>query len=212
MDIGTLVTSLVSLIIGAVLTLGATSWHAKQRAKQELRSLILAFCTEFVWAFGRCVAFQERLSEDPPSFSLAGLFKFTDAGMFSRLSSVCEDPEVARAVITLKNDYYQIGRHLDVASEIFSRAKSNPEITDASKMKAFAIAEGYQRIALSFFDDYLERIDLETKRVIRATKKYAPSNSANGLEKLFNKRWQNYKNVIDSDQARDEGAARVEDA
>ena len=201
MDDGTLVVAIVGAVlggvVGAVAALLTTSWQVKKRAKQELQSLILVFCSEFVLAFERCVTFYEQLSKSNPS--LAGLFQFTDATMLSRLTSVCKDPEVARAIIVLKNSYYQIGRHIDAASEMLNVAEINAITRDGDPLEITRDdIWAHQRTALGFFNASYNAIDLETRRVISATKEYAPGDSADDWERRFNKRWQDYKNLIAS--------------
>jgi len=87
----TILIPLVSAILGGLAGAGIAILYSMRQAKQEYRSLILAFCSELVSAFDRCVMY-ERLEKER-SVSYSTLFDFTDCSALSKLASVCQDWE-----------------------------------------------------------------------------------------------------------------------
>lgn len=77
-------------------------------------------------AFERCVIYYRQHKQYEKSgkieVSYSGLFNFTDASILSKFASVSNRPEVVTAIMKLKAAYFQVGRHVEDASELLTFA------------------------------------------------------------------------------------------
>jgi hypothetical protein len=156
---------------------------AKLQSKRELKSLIIAFASELVFAFMRCVLYYEQSKAGKISYS--GLFNFADASILSRFAVVNKQPEVVAAIMDLKFHYFQIGRHVEDSSRLATQADRFAEDEEQKKrlMKAAVRAQG---TALAFFlGKSYDDIERETLFILQEAKKIAPVKTIEDLEKKF---------------------------
>jgi hypothetical protein len=172
-----LVLVLLSGSIAAFLTLLINIiYHARIRKKTR-RSLILAFASELVFAFHRCIVyyrqqFTERLKNIEVSYS--ELFEFADASMLSNFSTVGPKPELIAAIVFLKARYFQISRHVREAAKF--AGESRRAGCEEERTRILSNAIGARGTALAFFladynPDLYKAIEDKTEMIINEAKK-----------------------------------------
>lgn len=156
------------------------------QANREARSLILAFATEFVFSFERCITYYEQSKKRIVSYST--LFNFSDASVLSKYATVCKNPNVIAAIVELKSIYYQVARHVDEAS-IFIAQAERVAATEKEKNRLKAAAVHAQRTAIVFFfgdkGEKYEDVERKTMLIIKAAKKVFPGDVIDGLSARF---------------------------
>jgi len=167
---------------------------AKRQARKELKSLILAFASEFTFAFARCVKYYDQSQKGEISYS--GLFDFTDTSILSRFAIVNTQPKVVAAIMGLKSHYFQIRRHVDDAGKFAVQATRLADDNEQEK-KLMKAAVHAQRTALAFFFSSYDDIVRKTEIIIEEAKKISPANTVNDLEQKF-KNAKNKKSEIDA--------------
>ena len=173
--------SVIAALLGGFAGGGISIWFTQRQARGEYRALILAFCSELVGTFNRCVSYYEQAKKS--EFSYSALFSFTDASALSKLASVSQNPEIIASIIELKARYFQIQRHVDEAQNFAveaSRATHQQE-----QQQLWLKAHRARGTALGFFFGNYEDIEKETSRIVTATKHAAPGEVADGLALRF---------------------------
>jgi len=154
----------------------------RKQSKKELKSLILAFASEFTFAFVRCVKYYEQSKKQEISFS--GLFDFTDASILSRFAVVNTQPEVVAAIMDLKSHYFQIRRHVEEAGRFAAQANRLAE-DEKDREKLMRAAIHAQGTALAFFFSSYQDIERKTSVILEEAKKINPGVVVDDLEKKF---------------------------
>ncbi len=149
-------------LAGAVVT-GCLSIR---RSKSERRSLMVAFCYEFVESYGRCVGYLGQRVDGEVSYSM--LYSFTDASVLARYAGVCADPKVIRAIMELKSSFFQIGRHVEHASAAAQQIAYTREDKDKEKESLGRAASFAQSIALAFFQDHAKGLRGNIELLLKA--------------------------------------------
>lgn len=165
-------------LAGALVNICAT----RRQSKKELQSLILAFASEFIFAFARCVNYYEQSKKREISFS--GLFDFTDASILSRFAVVNTQPDVVTAIMDLKAHYFQIRRHVEDAGKFAVQAKRLAE-DEKDREKLMGAAGHAQATALAFFFSSYEDIVQKTSTILEEAKKISPVKVVDDLEQKF---------------------------
>jgi Zn-dependent protease with chaperone function len=179
----TLLVPLFTAVLGGFAGAGISIWFSKRQARKEYRSLILAFCSELVLVYERCVMYYAQAKKPKPEVSYSALFSFTDSSALSKFASVCPKPEVVAEIIEIKSMYFQIQRHVEEAARFAveaSRSKDPKEQQDLME-KAFRA----QGTALAFFRGFYERIERKTGLIVEAAKKVSPGNVPEDLYSRF---------------------------
>jgi len=177
----TILMPLGSALVGGLVGAGVTIWFSRRQARKEYRSLILAFCSELVSAFRRCIMYYSQARRGEISYS--ALFSFTDSSALSKFASVCQKPEVVAGIIGLKSMYFQIERHVAEAARFAvegGRASDPKEKQDLMRKAAYA-----QGTALGFFRGFYEDIEKETMVIVEAAQKVSPGDMAEKLSSGF---------------------------
>lgn len=178
------IASVISAIIGGFAGAGICIWYSRKQARQEYRSLILAFCSELVSTFHRCVMYYEQAKTSGVSYS--ALFSFTDASALSKVASVCQEPEVVASIIELKSKYFQIQRHVEEAARY--AVEERRAFTEHEKAELWTKARLAQGTAVGFFLSYYEDIEKETSRIVAEAKRAFPKGkTASYLASKFSK-------------------------
>jgi hypothetical protein len=174
---------IVAIVSGGLAGALVNILFAKRQAKRELKSLIIAFSAELVFAFERCVLYYEQSKKKMISFS--GLFNFTDASILSRFAIVNNQPEVVAAIMDLKFHYFQIGRHVEDAGRLATQAERVAE-NEGQKEKLLKAATHAQGTALAFFlGKSYDNIERETLFLLQEAKKIGPAKTMEDLEQKF---------------------------
>ena len=179
----TILMPLGSALLGGLVGAGVTIWFSRRQARKEYRSLILAFCSELVLAYERCVMYYAQAKKPQPEVSYSALFSFTDSSALSKFASVCPKPEVVAEIIELKSMYFQIQRHVEEAARFAvesSRSADQKEHQDLINKASHA-----QGTALAFFRGFYERIERKTGLIVEAAKKVSPGNVPEDLYSRF---------------------------
>jgi|GEM_PF-1706298 len=173
---------LASVILGGISGALISIWFSERRRKQELRSLILAFCSEFVPLFKRCVMYYKQAMQN--SISYSALFTFTDASALSKFASVGAKPDVIAGIVELKSMYFQIQRHADEAAKF---AIEGSRLSDeVAKQETMRKASDAQEKALAFFLNSYERVVNETIEILKEAQHLCPGATTNRLFDKFN--------------------------
>jgi hypothetical protein len=155
--------SVASLLLGGLGGAVVVIFYSNYRTKREYKSLILAFASELILAFERCVLYYKQSLYPVPQISYSTLFDFTDASALSKLATVTKDSAIIEAIIHLKSQYFQVGRHVDEASKFAARAKRFPQERNQLKRAA----DHAQGTAMAFFlGSDLPKPDPETYNMI----------------------------------------------
>ena len=171
-----LVLVLLSGSVAAFLTLLLNILYHAQIRKKTRRSLILAFATELVLAFHRCIIYYrqqltERLKKVEVSYS--ELFEFADASMLSNFSAAGPKPELIAAIVFLKARYFQISRHVREAAKFAGESKRAG--SEEERTRLFSKAVDARGTALAFFlanynPDLYKAIEDKTEMIINEAK------------------------------------------
>ena len=159
--------NVASAILGAIvgaLTAGLFSViYSNYRINREYKSLIIAFASELLLAFERCVMYYKQSLHLPATISYSALFDFIDASVLSKLASVTKDLAIVEAIMHLKAQYFQIGRHAEEAGKF--KAQADRFSKDANELNR---AAGHAQLtALAFFlGASLPKPDLKTYNII----------------------------------------------
>jgi hypothetical protein len=108
--------TLVGALLGIWLAWLLNKSYSDQRREDEYRSLLISFVHELEEDYHRCVLYYKQRLERNISFS--ALFDFNDASTLSRLASVTDNPKIVDAIMFLKKQYFQVGRHVENASRL----------------------------------------------------------------------------------------------
>jgi hypothetical protein len=105
-------------VVGALLGVWL-AWRLNQdslddRRKNEYRSLLVSFVHELEENYHRCILYHTQRQHGSVSFS--AIFDFNDASTLARLASVTDNPKIIDAIMFLKKQYFQVGRHVENAS------------------------------------------------------------------------------------------------
>jgi hypothetical protein len=174
---------IVAFVSGGLAGALVNIFFAKRQAKRELKSLIIAFTSELVFAFERCVLYYEQSKKKMISFS--GLFEFTDASILSRFAIVNNRPEVVAAIMDLKFHYFQIGRHVEDAGRLATQAERFAENKE-QKEKLMKAASHAQGTALAFFlGKSYDDIERETLFLLQEAKRIGPVKTIEDLQQKF---------------------------
>jgi hypothetical protein len=174
-------------------------WYSWRQSRREYRSLILAFGSELVSAFGRCVMYCDQASKEPKEISKSALFEFTDASSLSKFASVCDQPELVATIIDLKSYYFQIGRHAEQAADHVMR--QNASLDPGERKKLLHAAINSQGTALAFFHGFYDSIEKKTALIVEAAKKVYPGAVA---EDLFSRFKESKSKKIAMDEAKNQ--------
>ena len=109
-------------LVGALLGVWL-AWHLnqdslEQRQKNEYRSLLVSFVHEIEEGYHRCILYHTQRQKGSVSFS--AIFNFNDASTLAKLASVTDNPKIIDAIMFLKKQYFQVGRHVENASWLAS--------------------------------------------------------------------------------------------
>ena len=197
----TAIISTSGVLLSALLGYFASTRHSKKQAEQELRSLIIAFCAEFVFAFDRCVGYYDQWRKEDISYS--ALLSLTDATTLSKFASVCKNPDIVGAIVSLKSHYYQISRHVDEISGILLRRRQMVDHIPESAVHELQAEEGElhdsardaQETTLAFFHEHYKDIEKNTSVIVNETKRQVPSPFAEELTAKFHKQSQKYREL-----------------
>ena len=173
---------IASLIGGGLAGAGVNIYFTKRQSKKELRSLILAFASELIFAFVRCVKYYEQSRKLEVSYS--GLFDFTDSSILSRFAVVNTQPEIVTAIVDLKSHYFQIRRHVEEASKFAAQANRLAE-EEKDKERLMKAAIHAQGTALAFFFSSYEDIVRKTSLILDEAKKISSKKVVDDLEQKF---------------------------
>jgi hypothetical protein len=173
----------ISIFTGSLAGVVVSIYYQRKRQGGERRSLILAFCVEFISTFERCVLYYKQKQKDLVSFS--SLFDFTDSSILSKYASVCTRPKTIQSIVELKESFYQIRRHVEMASEFALKILEKPEGFEQEVLKKNASKA--QSIALIFFRDHFDKILRNIDLLIETAKKEAPGVFTNDLSERFQK-------------------------
>ena len=139
--------AILGALVGALAAGIISVLYSNYRASKEYKSLILAFASELILAFNRCVLYYKQSLTLPPTISYSALFDFTDASALSKLATVTKDSAIIEAIMHLKALYFQVGRHVEEAAKFKARADRFPQLANELNRAA-----GHaQRTALAFF-------------------------------------------------------------
>jgi Tfp pilus assembly protein PilE len=105
---------LAAAIIAAIITRLMYSSYMERRRKDEYRSLLVSFAHELEENFHRCILYHTQRQEGTVSFS--AIYDFNDTSTLSKLASVTDNPKIVDAIMFLKKQYYQVGRHVENTS------------------------------------------------------------------------------------------------
>ena len=171
----------ISLAGGGLAGAIVNAYLSMRRSKGERRSLIVAFCYEFVESYGRCVGYLEQAVKSSISYSM--LYSLTDASMLARYAGVCADPRVIRAIVELKSSFFQIGRHVKHASEA---ARQLAHVCDdKEKERLMLVARSAQGMALAFFRDYSGRLRENIELLLNAASHDVSHTVLENLQKKY---------------------------
>lgn len=106
--------TLVGALLGVWLAWRLNQDSLERRQKNEYRSLLVSFVHELEEDYHRCVLYHTQRQEGSVSFS--AIFDFNDASTLSRIASLAENPMIIDAIMFLKKQYFQVGRHVEKAS------------------------------------------------------------------------------------------------
>lgn len=173
---------IASIIGGGLAGAVVNIYFTRRQSKKELKSLILAFASEFIFAFVRCVKYYEQSRKQEISFS--GLFDFTDASILSRFAVVNTQPEVVAAIMDLKSHYFQIRRHVEDAGKFAVQANRLAE-DEKDREKLMRAAVHAQGTALAFFFSSYEDIVQKSSLILEEAKKISPVKVVDELEQKF---------------------------
>jgi hypothetical protein len=85
----TILMPLFTAVLGGLAGAGISIWFSRRQARKEYSSLILAFCSELISVFERCVMYYAQIKKKEVSYS--ALFSFTDSSALSKFASVCQN-------------------------------------------------------------------------------------------------------------------------
>jgi hypothetical protein len=177
----TILMPLFTAILGGLAGAGISIWFSRRQVRKEYSSLILAFCSELVSVFERCVMYYAQIKKKEVSYS--ALFSFTDSSALSKFASVCQKPEVVAGIIELKSMYFQIQRHVEEAARFAVEASRSGD--EKEKQDLMVKAVHAQGTALAFFHGFYERIEKETGLIVEAAKNVSPGDVAQNLSSRF---------------------------
>ena len=188
--------NIVSAILGGLvgaLTAGLFSvLYSNYRVSKEYKSLILAFASELILAFERCVLYYKQSLYIPPIISYSALFDFTDASALSKLATVTKDLAIIEAIMHLKAQYFQVGRHVEDAAKFIVQAERFPD----DKKRLILAAQRAQLTARAFFlgsdlpkpdPETYNMIVKKTALIVEAAKRVSPGEIAQELSSRFSK-------------------------
>jgi hypothetical protein len=187
----TLLITLFAAATGAIVGVAMSNYYFKKRSDQEYIALILAFCSEMVSLFCRCVDYYNQSKIGVISYS--SLFSFTDSSGLSKFASVCQKPAVVTAIVELKSRYLQIQRHVEEASRLAVASKLASTEEDQNTLMEKAVLA--QRTALAFFTSSYETIEREMNLLVDTTLQIAPGSVANDLYSKYSKAQSDKKNI-----------------
>jgi hypothetical protein len=186
-----LLITLFAAATGAIVGVAMSNYYVKKRSDQEYIALILAFCTEMVSLFCRCVMYYNQSKKRVTSYS--ALFSFTDSTALSKFASVCQKPAVVAAIVELKSRYFQIQRHVEEASRLAVASKLASTEEDQNTFMEKAVLA--QRTAVAFFISPYEAIEREMNLLVDTTLQVAPGSVANDLHDKYSKALSDKKNI-----------------
>lgn len=206
-------------LLGVMLAWRLNSEYAEQRREKECRSLLVSFVHELEEDYHRCVLYHTQQQKKTVSFS--AIFDFNDASTLSKLAGATDDPKIIDAIMFLKKQYFQVGRHVENASWLateydkqimefklehpqFDTKNDNLLSRDAPKIKKIKDdALRAQGVALAFFmgashdnTTYPEIVDC-TLMLIEELKKKWSSKVTEKLESRFKKNRETLRSMED---------------
>jgi hypothetical protein len=182
--------NVVSVLLGGLGGALAAILYSNYRTSREYKSLILAFASELILAFERCVLYYKQSLYPGIHISYSALFDFTDASALSKIATVTRDSAIIEAIMYLKAQYFQVGRHVEDAAKFIVQAERSP---DDKKNLVFAVQRA-QLTALAFFIgadspkpdlETYKKIKEKTSLVLNAAKNVSSKKMAEELSSKF---------------------------
>ena len=184
---------------GIVATLLTFILIARQKRKEH-KALVLAFTSELISAFCRCVKYYKQQSKDTISYST--LFDFTDSSALAKFATVSDDPEMIAGIVELKSKYYQARRHFDAASKyIFEKSFVSDPFEEANLGNKGAYAQG---AGLAFFESSYEVLERESNRLVKTALRLVPGKTTSDLSDRYQKAKEEYEELREMRKQKEE--------
>lgn len=175
---------LAPLLLGGVGAAIINIYWTHRTRKREYAGLIIVLSAEFVTALNRCVTYYDQSRKGEISYS--SLFVLSDASVLSKFASLVGKAELVIAAINLKSHFFQIERHVEIASRCIMEFDSTKDTSKGSEaLSLLSQAQAEQGAAVGFFLSPYDEIVRDLSLLLKETDRLAKGSVAKDLRGKF---------------------------